>query len=152
MRSMILPVLAMLSVPAFAAPARHAVYSDDPYSFEIDSAPFRRITSAEAGFMWTEGTTSADGTVTIQVYNDSGFLRYTTYTIDLVSVSSADDYEIRGRFDVKVNGILLCNDCLGEVYGLNSPLEKGIYVDIGNRYFYGDYYSFVGVITDRIDF
>jgi hypothetical protein len=74
-----------------------------------------KIGSASAA--WTEGTTRA-------YFRAVAIIAVGTpkYDFELVKTTSTNVSEIEGLFDIKRDGVLVCNDCMGKLYGLNGAV------------------------------
>jgi inhibitor of cysteine peptidase len=74
------------------------------------------------------------------------------YTFDLVAISSCDSQGIKGLWDVRRNGKLVCEGCVGEAYGLDGRLEEDYFkLYIGDSQCYAEKWHLSGYITQRID-
>ena len=77
-----------------------------------------------AAALWTEGTNHGYFHVVAEL--SSGDI----YEFILISISNSNNYSITGRWDIKVNGSFVCNDCIGKAFELNQPAGNNNYFKI----------------------
>src|SRR6266513_406348 len=115
----------LFSGSAFAQTS-HSVWSDKPF-LVIDGKSgkeFKDLKKGDAIFAWTQATPRAYA-------HAHGMINATlNYDFMLVSVTSSDADSIRGKWIVRRNGIIVCNNCIGKAYGLSQPAGGGNYFKI----------------------
>ena len=133
-----------------AAQVSHNVWSDKPISV-IDGnthAKFSTFVEGNASFAWTQGTTRAYahavGEVTAAL----------TYDFMLVSITSTTVDEISGRWRVRRNGVVVCNNCIGKAYLLSSAGGGTHYfkIYVGTPFAYQEKWHYSGYVTNRFDY
>lgn len=138
----------LFSIPALAQNS-HSVWSDSRPLAARDGATgvsFSAFLDGDAAFAWTQGT--------LRAYAHA-FTRVTpavTYDFMLVSVTSATAGEIRGRWIVRRNGAVVCNNCIGRAYVLSAPVGDYFKIYVGTPIVYAERWHYSGTITSRFDF
>lgn len=75
------------------------------------------------------------------------------YEFLLVSIASTNDNEIKGRFDIKRNGVLVAHNVKGRAYGFTGPVGSGYFkIYCGDTAHYGEKWHFSGYITHKFDY
>ena len=77
---------------------------------------------------------------------------YSTYEFTLTAISSTDKKYIEGLWDIKKNGAIVCEGCVGKAYGLDTPVGGYFKLYIGDSQCNDNSWHFSGYITDRFDF
>lgn len=142
-------LLLLFSATALAQ-STHSVWSDKPLMV-IDGqtgTSYNSFTSGNAATAWTEGTVRA------YVRAFAVIKPKLTYDFELVKVTSSDADTISGLFDVKRNGVLVCNKCVGKAYGLSQAATGSNYfkIYVGTPAGYAEKWHYSGYITSRFDF
>lgn len=57
-----------------------------------------------------------------------------------------------GLWDVYRNGSLVCNHCVGKVYGLSGAIGSYFKIYVGTPLAYAETWHFSGYITNRFDY
>lgn len=140
-------LLAVCSAPALAQDS-HSVWSTKPLYVTDWSTHTQHKTfaSGNAAFAWTQMTTKAYGHA---VANVTAALRY---DFMLVSTTSTDADSITGRWNVRRNGMLVCNNCIGKAYNLSQPVGDYFKIYVGTPAAYAEHWHYSGYITSRFDF
>jgi hypothetical protein len=144
-----LTLLVVFSTSAFAQTS-HSVWSDKPF-LVIDGATkkeYKDIKEGNAIFAWTQATprayAHAHGAITAAL----------NYDFMLVTTTASDADSITGKWVVRRNGIIVCNNCIGKAYGLSQPAGGGNYfkIYVGTPLVYAEKWHYSGYITNRFDF
>lgn len=133
-----------------AAQTTHSVWSDKPLMVRdgATNASYKAFVKGDAAFAWTGATprsyAHAVGVITAAL----------TYDFMLVSVSGSDADSVSGRWVVRRNGVIVCNNCIGKAYGLSQPAGVGNYfkIYVGTPVAYAEKWHYSGYITSRFDF
>jgi hypothetical protein len=142
-------LLVLFSASAFAQTS-HSVWSDKPFIVKDGATlkEYKEFKEGEAIFAWTQATPQAyahaHGVITAAL----------NYDFMLVSLSSSNADSITGKFVVRRNGIIVCNNCIGKAYGLSQPVGAGNYfkIYVGTPSVYAEKWLYSGYITSRFDF
>lgn len=138
----------LFSVPTLAQNS-HSVWSDSqPFACRdgITGASFSAFLDGDAAFAWTQGT--------IRAYAHA-FTRVNAalnYDFMLISVTSATASEIRGRWVIRRNGAVVCNNCIGRAYILNAPVGDYFKIYVGTPIVYAERWHYSGTISRRFDY
>jgi len=142
-------LLALLSVPALGQ-TTHSVWSDKPFLVKDGATgkEYKVFVKGDAAFAWTQATIRAYAHA-VGVISPA-----LTYDFMLVKTTSSNADSISGLFDVKKNGVLVCNNCMGKAYGLNQPAGGGNYfkIYVGTPTAYAEKWGYIGYLTSRFDF
>lgn len=136
----------------FAAPVlaqdTHNVWSTKPLYLNdgATGAHYSSFVSGNAAFAWTQNTTRAYAHAVAQV---TAALKY---DFMLVSVTSSAGDMITGRWVIRRNGAIVCNNCIGKAYGLNQPIGDYFKIYVGTPMAYAEKWHYSGYITNRYDF
>jgi len=139
----------LLSVPAFAQTS-HSVWSDKPFLI-IDGATrkeYKDIKPGDAIFAWTQATprayAHAHGVISAAL----------NYDFMLVTTTASDADSISGKWVVRRNGVMVCNNCIGKAYMLSGPADGTHYfkIYVGTPMAYAEKWLYSGYITSRFDF
>lgn len=139
--------LVLISAPALAQDS-HSVWSTKPLYVNDWSTHKQHsvFASGNAAFAWTETTTKAYahavGVVTAAL----------KYDFMLVSTTSCTADEITGRWNVRRNGVIVCNNCIGKAYLLSQPIGNYFKIYVGTPAAYAEHWHYSGYITNRFDF
>lgn len=141
----------LFSASAFAQNS-HSVWSDKPLIIRDwnTKAEFKppNINRGDAIFAWTQATprayAHAHGVV------NAGL----NYDFMLVAPTASDVDSISGRWIVRRNGVIVCNNCIGKAYGLSQAAGVGNYfkIYVGTPMAYAEHWLYSGYITSRFDF
>lgn len=149
-------VIAILFVISFIF---YAGYSHAQVHTIISSKPLY-VEDGETG-MWY---TPIKGTATMSWSNKTrdGFFRAKAlvcdkdakilYSFNLVAISNCNDDYIEGLWDIRKNGSLVCNGCVGKAYDINAPIGGYFKLYIGDSQCYDEKWHLSAYITNRIDF
>jgi hypothetical protein len=140
-------LLVLFAVPALAQDT-HNVWSTRPLSL-IDGATsvhYSTFVSGNASFAWTQMTTRGYAHVVAVV---PPALKY---DFMLVTVPSSNADGINGRWDIRRNGVLVCNNCIGKAYALSSPIGNYFKIYVGTPVAYAEKWHYSGYVTNRFDF
>jgi hypothetical protein len=110
---------------------------------------YNTFVKGDAAFAWTESTVRAYAHAVAVI---TPKLRYDFMLIKTTG-TTADG--IDGLWDVRRNGVLVCNNCVGKAYLLSpSPTPPGNYfkIYVGTPVAYAEKWFFSGDRTDRFDF
>ena len=127
----------------------HSVWSDSrPLACRdgATGASFNAFLDGDAAFAWTQGT--------VRTYAHA-FARINAalnYDFMLISTTSATADEIRGRWVVRRNGVIVCNNCIGRAYVLSAPVGDYFKIYVGTPIVYAERWHYSGTITSRFDF
>lgn len=139
----------LFSASAFAQNS-HSVWSDKPFLI-IDGATkkeYKDIKQGDAIFAWTQATprayAHAYGVITAAL----------NYDFMLITTTASDADSISGRWIVRRNGVIVCNNCIGKAYGLSQAAGGGNYfkIYVGTPMAYAERWLYSGYITSRFDF
>lgn len=133
-----------------AAQTSHSVWSDKPLMVRdgATGASFNAFVSGNAAFAWTEATSRAYGHAFTVV---TPAMRY---DFMMVSVTGSNADTISGRWTIRRNGVIVCNNCIGRAYGLSQPVGVSNYfkIYVGTPMAYAEKWHYSGYITSRFDF
>ena len=134
-----------------SAQATHSVWNDNqPLSARdgATGATYSAFIRGDATFAWTQGLPRAFARAHVRV------TPALNYDFMLVSIISTNNDEIRGRWVVRRNGAVVCNNCLGRAYGLSQPAAPANYfkIYVGTPAMYAERWHYSGYITRRFDF
>jgi len=76
--------------------------------------------------------------------------RRVTYKFVLTEVFNCTNEEILGRWDVEKDGGLVCENCIGHVYGLTEPVGSYFKLYVGNETTYYEGWHLSGWIIRRV--
>jgi len=110
---------------------------------------YNTFVKGNAAFAWTESTIRAYAHAVVVI---TPMLRYDFMLIKTTG-STADG--IDGLWDVRRNGVLVCNNCIGKAYLLSpSPMPPGNYfkIYVGTPSAYAEKWFYSGDRTERFDF
>jgi len=129
----------------------HSVWSKKPLLVKDGQTniEYNTFVKGNAAFAWTESTIRAYAHAVV-VINPT--LRYDFMLIKTTG-STADG--IDGLWDVRRNGVLVCNNCIGKAYLLSpSPMPPGNYfkIYVGTPSAYAEKWFYSGDRTERFDF
>jgi hypothetical protein len=142
-----LTLLVLFSIPALAQNT-HNVWSTRPlYVYDgATGAHYSTFVSGNASFAWTQATPRAYAHALAVV---TPLLRY---DFMLVSVTSSAADMITGRWVIRRNGVIVCNNCIGKAYLLNQPIGDYFKIYVGTPVAYAEKWHYSGYITNRFDF
>jgi hypothetical protein len=133
-----------------AAQSRHSVWSDKPLMVRdgITNTSYNTFVRGNASFAWTQGTPRA------YAYAAGQVTAALIYDFTLVSVTSSTNQMITGRWVVRRNGVVVCNNCIGKAYGLDQAAGASNYfkIYVGTPLAYAEKWHYSGYITNRFDF
>lgn len=141
-------LLLVFSAPALAQPT-HSVWSENkPLSCKdgATNASYSAFVKGDAAFAWTQATPRAYAHALAIV---TPALRY---DFMLVSTTSNDADSITGRWIVRRNGVIVCNNCIGKAYNLSAPIGNYFKIYIGTPVMYAEKWHYSGYITSKFDF
>ena len=146
---LLLFVLTLFSATAAVAQNTHNVWSKKPFHL-TDGDTGKNYTAFKIGSAsaaWTEGTTRA-------YFRAVAIIAIGTpkYDFELVKTTSTSSSEIEGLFDIKRDGVLVCDDCKGKLYGLNLAVGTYFKLYVGTPAAYSEKWHYSGYITSRFDF
>ena len=144
---LLLTVLAVFPALAFAQNT-HSVWSRKPLYVtdgELGKS-FKTFVRGNAAAAWTQGTTRGYFRAVAII---SATLRY---DFEVVKVTSTNVEMIEGLYDIKRNGVLVCDDCVGKAYLLNQPVGNYFKLYVGTPAAYAEKWHYSGYITNRFDF
>lgn len=127
----------------------HSIWTQQPYvvidgDTNTQHSSFNR---GNAAALWTENT--RDGYFYAVVEVSSGEV----YEFALIAIANSDADSITGFWDVKRNGTLVCNGCVGKAYGLSQSAGSNYFkIYIGDSLCYKESWHFSAYITNRFDF
>jgi hypothetical protein len=133
------------------AQSTHNVWSENKplyVSDPVTGAHYETFISSDASFAWSQaaprGFANARARVTPALTYDFMLMQITSLTADMIT----------GRWNVRRNGVLVCNNCIGKAYGLSQPTAAGKYVKIyiGTPAAFAEKWHWSGYITRRFDF
>ena len=145
-----LSLIIVLSVNGLAQNT-HSVWSKKPLLVKDGQTniEYNTFVKGNAAFAWTESTIRAYAHAVAVI---TPKLRYDFMLIKTTG-STADG--IDGLWDVRRNGVLVCNNCVGKAYLLSpSPIPPGNYfkIYVGTPSGYAEKWLYSGDRTDRFDF
>ena len=133
-----------------AAPARHSVWSDKPLMLRdgATNTSYNAFVKGNAAFAWTQAAPRA------YAYASGEVTTALIYDFTLVSVTGSTADNISGKWVVRRNGIIVCNNCIGKAYGLSQPADGTKYfkIYVGTPLAYAEKWHYSGYITSRFDF
>lgn len=74
------------------------------------------------------------------------------YEFTLVSIGSNTAKAINGLWDIRRNGILVCEGCIGQAYNLEVAVGDYFKIYIGDAITYSTKWHYSAYITNRFDF
>ena len=129
----------------------HSVWSKKPLLVKDGQTniEYNTFVKGNAAFAWTESTIRAYAhavvVITPKLRYDFMLIKTTGSTVD----------GIDGLWDVRRNGVLVCNNCVGKAYLLSpSPIPPGNYfkIYVGTPSGYAEKWLYSGDRTERFDF
>ncbi len=143
-------LVTMLSVTALAQ-GTLSVWSKKPLLVKDGqtSAEYNAFVKGQAAFAWTESTVRAYAHAVAVI---TPKLKYDFMLIKATG-STADG--IDGLWDVRRNGVLVCNNCIGKAYMLSPsaiPLGNYFKIYVGTPSAYAEKWLYSGDRTERFDF
>ena len=138
----------LFSVPALAQ-NNHSVWSDSqPIACRdgATGASYNAFLDGDASFAWTQGTVRSYAHALARIN------AALNYDFMLISVTSATASEIRGRWIIRRNGAVVCNNCIGRAYILNAPVGDYFKIYVGTPMVYAERWHYSGKITSRFDY
>lgn len=140
-------LLIVCAVPVLAQ-TTHSVWSETPAAVRDGrtGASYTTFVSGNAAISWTQATPRA------YAHAYAVVTPALNYDFMLVSVTASNADGFNGRWDIKRNGVLVCNDCLGRAYALSSPVGGGFKIYVGTPASYGERWLYSGSVTRRFDF
>ena len=142
-------VLTLFPATVALAQNTHNVWSKKPlYLIDGDTGKkYKVFKIGNASAAWTEGTTRA-------YFRAKAIIAGGTpkYDFELVKVTSTSASEIEGLFDIKRDGVLVCDDCMGKAYGLNLAVGNYFKLYVGTPAAFAEKWHYSGYITNRFDF
>jgi len=129
----------------------HSVWSKKPLLVKDGqtNTEYKIFVKGNAAFAWTESTVRAYAHAVAVITPN---LKY-DFMLVRTTGSTADG--IDGLWDVRRNGVLVCNNCVGKAYMLSpSSIPPGNYLKIyvGTPSAYAEKWLYVGDRTERFDF
>jgi len=126
----------------------HSVWSKNPLLVKDGQTniEYNIFVKGNAAFAWTESTIRAYAHAVVVI---TPKLRY-----DFMRTGSTAD-GINGLWDVRRNGVLVCNNYIGKAYLLSpSPIPPGNYfkIYVGTPSAYAEKWFYSGDRTERFDF
>jgi hypothetical protein len=142
---------ALVLFPATAALAQntHSVWSTRPL-YLTDYSTSTQYSSFISGNMATAWTEGGGATAYFRAY--AVVTSSLNYDFELVSVTGTDGDSIDGLYDIKRNGVLVCDDCVGKAYGLSQSVGNYFKLYVGTPAGYAENWHYSGYITRRFDF
>lgn len=143
-------LVTVFSVTALAQDT-HSVWSKKPLLVKDGqtNVEYTTFVKGNAAFAWTESTVRAYAHAKAVITPN---LRY-EFILVRTTGSTADG--IDGLWDVRRNGVLVCNNCVGKAYMLSpSMIPPGNYfkIYVGTPAGYAEKWLYSGDRTDRFDF
>jgi hypothetical protein len=141
---------AVLFAGSAFAQAGHSVWSEKPLLIkEGDTGTtYKTFLKGTAVFAWVE--------TTIRAYAHArGHISSTKYyEFILVKTTSSDADSISGLFNVRRNGALVCNKCVGKAYWLSPGGGPGNYfkIYVGTPSGFAEKWLYSGELTNRLDY
>ena len=74
------------------------------------------------------------------------------YEFRLVHTQSSNDSSISGLWDVYRDAVLVCDDCVGKVYGIDGAPGNYFKIYVGTPSGYAELWHYSGYITSRFDY
>lgn len=129
----------------------HSVWSKKPLLVKDGqtNVEYQTFVKGNAAFAWTESTVRAYAHAIATITPN---LRY-EFVLVRTTGSTADG--IDGLWDVRRNGVLVCNNCVGKAYMLSpSAIPPGNYfkIYVGTPSAYAEKWLYSGDRTERFDF
>lgn len=139
----------LFSVSAFAQTS-HSVWSDKPF-LVIDGdtkKEHKAFKEGEAIFAWTQATPRA------YAHAHGVLATGQDYDFMLITTTGSDADSITGKWIVRRNGAIVCNNCIGKAYGLSQAAGGGNYfkIYVGTPAAYAEKWLYSGYISSRFDF
>jgi hypothetical protein len=140
---------------AFSAPvaaqSSHSVWSKKPLLVKDGqtNTEYNSFVKGNAALAWRESTVRGYAHAVAVI---TANLRY---DFMLIKTTSSNADEINGLWDVRRNGLLVCNNCIGKAYMLApSQIPPGNYfkIYVGTPTAYAEKWFYSGDKTERFDF
>jgi opacity protein-like surface antigen len=144
-----LALVSLLAITAFAAASlHHSIWTHHPLAVKDGDTGtwYNSFDSGNAIGSWTESTRQGYFNATAQVSRGSN------YEFDLMSINGSDNDSIDGVWDIKRDGTVVCDGCVGTAYGLSGGVGDYFKIYIGDRHCYSEKWHFSGYIDDRFDY
>jgi hypothetical protein len=137
----------LFSASAFAQTS-HSVWSDKPIFIRDGDTKkeYKDFKPGDAIFAWTQATARdyahAHGVISPAL----------NYDFMLITATASDADSITGKWIVRRNGVIVCNNCIGKAYGLSAAVGNYFKIYIGTPAAYAEKWHYSGYITSRFDF
>ena len=142
--------LSVLFAASAFAQAGHSVWSEKPLLIKDGDTgtTYKTFLKGNAVFAWLE--------TTIRAYAHArGHISSTNYyEFMLVKTTSSDADSIKGLFNVRHNGVIACNKCVGKAYWLSPGGGPGNYfkIYVGTPTAFAEKWLYSGELTKRFDY
>jgi len=145
-------LLAALALTLFSSAAWakwfpvHSVWSDRPIMIVDGDTGIRY--QPDPGYSssnWQESTPQAFA-------HAVGLTNNGQYEFRLTTVSSSNNDEILGLWDIYLNGTLVCGNCVGKIYGLSGAIGDYFKIYVGTPLAYAEKWHYSGYIANRFDY
>ena len=144
---LVLSLFGVFSASALAQ-STHNVWSTKPLAVRdwATSTSYNSFVSGNASFAWTQGTVRA------YAHAHADVTAALNYDFMLVSVTNTTNDMIQGRWVVRRNGVIMCNNCIGRAYSLSTPVGNYFKIYVGTPAVYAERWHYSGYVTNRFDF
>jgi hypothetical protein len=140
-------LVVLFSAPAWAQ-VNHNVWSTSPITLTdwATHTSYSVFVDGNASFAWSQGSLRA------YAHAHAAVTPALNYDFMLVSVTSTTNDLILGRWVVRRNGAIVCNNCIGRAYNLSTPIGNYFKIYVGTPAAYAEHWHYSGKITDRFDY
>ncbi len=145
---LVFTLLGLFSITAWRRPRIASGAKTNPLQARdgATGASYTAFVSGNATFAWTQATVRAFARAHVVV------TPALNYDFTLVSITGSDNDIISGRWVIRRNGAVVCNNCIGRAYGLSQPVGNYFKIYVGTAAAYDEKWHYSGYITDRFDF
>ena len=139
----------LLAASAFGQ-AAHSVWSEKPLLIKDGDTgtTYKTFLKGTAVFAWLETTIRA------YVHARGQISSTNYYEFMLVKTTGSDADSISGVFNVRHNGSLVCNKCVGKAYWLSPGSGPGNYfkIYVGTPTAFAEKWLYSGELSSRLDY
>ncbi len=131
----------------------HSVIAEKPlYLTDGETGEHFTIERGYSTTNWKAGTRHGFFYAAAEVIPDAIPLRTRVYEFILISISGSSKASIQGLWDIRRDGSLLCEGCVGRAYAIDQPVGNYFKLYVGDSECHAEKWHFSAYITDRFDF
>ncbi|MFC4158042.1 hypothetical protein [Chitinimonas lacunae] len=123
----------------------HSIWTNKSLYLVDPTIDGSRTASGSAATAWTNNTRNGYFRVAAKA---NGYY----YEFVLASISSSSFDQISGVWDIRRNGVLVCDGCIGKAYGLSGAVGNYFKIYVGDPDSYAEKWHYSAYIQYRFDF